>query len=356
MSPQTNPSQVCFRGLGQLGAKTIYAAGKQPERRFSFSSALLKSDEKVLANLEFLADNGYIPKDATVFVLGSPDQVRRILGSNANVFDQKEFDPKAVGADVFVDFTFDASEFIHNIRHAGLASPIIVQSNNYRSGRLWVPPLEEPEARGQTPGVFRAADCSLGGAIPALAHVKQYFESLFLHFVTDRNVGKSPDSPFDNAFFFSDSFPRRKSIEFQALTGVDTLVTIASSACINPFYIGMVSGIVDEAAILRQFGSWTRFEKVGFALLLEGVPNVHISREDSTSNHRLPPEPSTVEAFARAYPSLDDPYIVYFTRTLIRRGTLVSFKLGFDVNLTATMSNLHLLEALTDPTLSTSAP
>ena len=339
-------SRICFRGLGNMGAKVIYLAGKLPEerRRFAFTSAVVLADDITKHNLGYLMDNGFLPSDIELFVEGDASTFSRFVGNRAIIRDVSEFKPSKLAVDVFVDFTFNATEFHSRLTAEQVKQPLVVQSNNYRQGVLWVPPMKQNKPEN---GVYRAADCSLGGAIPVLARLHAIFNRLGFTFITDRNAGKSAESPFDNTFYFSDSFPRRKSAEFGKLTRVPCLVSMVSSPVVNPFYLCVVSAIIDNSAVPTKIESWTKLERNGFAPLLRDSPRIQVCREDSTANHKLPAEPETIDEFARRYP---DPhsvaYIVYFTRTFQRIGTDVAFKIGFDVNLTAAMSNVDLLEAL----------
>lgn len=350
--------RVCifFRGLGNLASKLIYLSAKpknrKPDRetRFAFRYGIIKPDEITISNLKFLFGGGFFPDDVAFFVVGKVTderRINRIVGAKIDVFNERDLSTYVQGATLYMDFTSDAKPFVSMVRDADIATPIVVQSNNYGSGILWIPPLKQ---KGSTNSeqVFRAADCSLSGTIPVLARIKSFFKNLSINFLTDINIGKGPKSNVNNVFYFSDSFPRRRSREFSELTEVDSIVNIESSHVVNPFYIATVSGMVKSEKIMKEFGSWTRFAKCGFAPLLSDARQIIVSTEDNTLQYSLPPEPPNISDFSDNYPDLDSPpCIVYFKRTFIRRKDQVSFKIGFDVNLTATMSNLDLMEAIT---------
>lgn len=352
------PVSLCFRGLGNLASKVIYLSAEpkngQPSanRRFFFKYGIIKPDELTRTNLAHLAERGFFAADIKFFVVGTAEDeriVRGILGPNAEVFNEQDFmaNPSAFSVDVTMDFTFDANPFVQALRNAGIDTPVVVQSNSYSRGVLWVPPLRERETSKNSTRVFRAADCTLSGTIPVLSRLQGVFQKLFISFMTDRNAGRGAGSSFDNIFYFSDSLPRRRSQEFTALTGVNTIVTLVSSSVVNPFYLATIMGVVDEVAVPATFGSWTRFEKTGFTLSLADVRCVEIYRKDNTSEHVLPPEPENIREFSLRYPDAGSkPYIIYFTRTFIRRGNQVSFNIGFDVNLSAAISNIDLIDAI----------
>lgn len=352
----SNPIALCFRGLGNLASKAIYLSANPtnrqpgPDRRVFFKYGIIQPDEITRTNLAFLSENGFFAADTNFFVVGSSEgeaAVRMVLGSNANVFNERDLWTSRFNVDIAIDFTFDAFPFIRALRASGIDAPVIVQSNNYGRGTLWVPPLKEQEKTPKADaGVFRAADCSLSGTIPVLARLEGLFRNLFINFMTDRNAGRAANSAVGNAFYFSDSFPRRKKQEFTALTRVRTLVTLMSSALVNPFYIATIGAVVDPEPVVREFGSWTRFERSGVVPRLRGAPQIEVCSEDNTSRHYLGPEPENVQEFSVRYPDSSKPFIVYFGRTFERMGEMISFKIGFDVNLTAAMSNIDLINAI----------
>lgn len=348
MYPST-PS-VCFRGLGNMASKVVYLSTKpshaKPQQRpYRFTHGILKPDEITKKNLRFLTEKGFFERGTTFFVVGDHEcetTLKKLVGNDFEVANERDMGD--VYTDLYIDFTYKAAPFVARIRKMNPTAPIIVQSNNHGSGTLWVPPLREAK-----PGnVFRAADCSLSGAIPVLAILRSFFETLFLDFITDRNVGKAPGSRFNNAFYFSDSFPPRKSAEFSSLTGIPTLATFKSSEVINPFYMVTFAATLDIEAIEEIFGSKTKFDQIGFKPLFKEKPKIYVACDDNTERFVLPPEPPTIREFAMNYPDVAGvPFIVYFSRTFIRRnGKMASFKIGFDVNLSAAIGNLDLMEAV----------
>ncbi|MBI2548087.1 hypothetical protein HYW21_01935 [Candidatus Woesearchaeota archaeon] len=362
-SDQHNQMSAAFVGLGNMGSKVHYLAGQPSNgfptarRRICFRYGIIRPDDITLTNLTFLVEREFLEQGTTFFVAGDAKDERtlkEIVGDGFHVYNEKDFDPSQLEVDLYVDFTYNAKDFVERVRRANRNIPVIVQSNNYGYGTLYVPPLRE--TKNQKPeGVYRAADCSLGGTIPVLALLKQFFEEWYIHFVTDRNVGKGPKSEFDNTFYFTDSYGRRKSNEFSLLTGVSTVTTFVSSPMTHPFYIATISGKLREEEIEAEFKSLTQFEKHGyFSPLLENNSLVCISTEDSTAPYHLPPEPPDIRAFSSQYPDFPcRPPIVYFRRSHTRRGAMASFTIGFDVNIAATVNNIQVMDAISTYALST---
>lgn len=353
-----NRIDVAFKGLGNMGSKVIYLAS-QPRggyptsrRRIFFRYGIIRPDDVTLTNLTFLAEREFFEKGTTFFVVGDGEDEKRlesIVGHEFEVYNERDFDPRKLDADLYVDFTYAAKDFVESVRRANQEVPIIVQSNNYQYGTLYVPPLRQ--AACQKPAqVYRAADCSLGGTIPVLARLKQFFEEWYIDFLTDRNVGKGPKSELDTTFYFDDSYGKRRSNEFHLLTGVDTLAKFVSSEITNPFYLATISGKLKEEQIKARFGSWRYFETHGcFSPLFEDDNLFCVSTDDNTTSYRLPPEPPDIQAFSSRYPDFPSgPPIVYFRRTYDRRGrgNMASFIIGFDANIAATVSNIQVMEAI----------
>lgn len=314
---QNEKQTACFRGLGNMGSKVIYLSGLCQPCRTIFQSGFLIPDALTSENLTTLTRLSILPQ--------------------INSF-------PACSPSFYVDFTHDANPWIESLPQG---SRIVVQSNNYGLGSLVVPPLGEVQK--PLGNLVRAPDCSLSGVIPFLSKISKFFLNINVVVLTDRGQAEENSEP---AFYFSDSFARRRSKEVASLLSKPVTVTSVSSSRVGPFYLANISGRLDEEAVLDSYQSFAKFEKDAFSQYVGNCRRIAVSVDDNTQNYRLPPEPKTIGGFMEQYSQVPlKPPIIYFRRSFQRRGDSVSLTIGFDVNLTPALSNLDIFEYISGKTL-----
>lgn len=330
------------RGVGNLGAKVLYFLFRSGlNNLFKVRFIVIKNDLITIKNLGYFVFHGLLPLDTILIVDGTRDDVREIVNSFGGKACQYTIivlaDKQILECNVFIDFTHDVSTFHFEKLTKGI--PIIIQAYNYHLGSFKLPPLERNDVVTNSSKLIRAPECSLSGA----AAILNGFKGLANHCSLLFTVYKGGERHGSKSFHFSDSYGRKRNRELQSLMSSPCLISYIYNESAGPFYLAHCVMHLQENVVLHNFGSWKKFDRE-HEIVFSHDQRVKVAYEDNTSSYQLPSEPEYIDLFAGqyGYHELKQP-IIYFKRSYYRRGTVISFDFGFDINITPVLSNLDLI-------------